>query len=94
MAPADHVLEDEANDRPGDVVHRGCGWNEGRPREDDGEVDVFDEGVRILARDEVAQGGEKSADEEEEDKRIVDLSFGKLKARSDDTPLKYKIASV
>jgi len=83
-------LEDEADDRPGHVVDGRGGRDEGGTGEDDGEVDVFDEGVGEFAGDEVACEREDGADEEEEDERVVDLAFGELEGGADDAPLLRK----
>lgn len=40
MTPADDVLEDESNHRPGHVVDSGCGRDVARSGEDDGEAEV------------------------------------------------------
>lgn len=71
MAPPDDVVEDEPDDRPGHVVDGRRGRDEPRPAEDDGEVDVFDEGVRPLEVDEVRAGWRERPSEEEEQQTAV-----------------------
>ena len=66
VAAADDVVEDEPDDRRRHVVGRRRGRDEARPAEDDGEVDVFEERVRPLERDEVAPERRERACEEEE----------------------------
>jgi hypothetical protein len=87
MPPPNHILEEEPNDRPRDVVHRRRGRDITRTGEDDGEVDVFEERVRVLLGDEVDEGGCDGTNEEEEDEGVVDLAFGELERGSDDSPL-------
>lgn len=91
MPSSNDILEEEANNCPWHVVHGGGGRNESRSREDDGEIDVFDERVWILARNEVACNGKERANEEEEDERVVYLAFRELEGGSDDTPLRHII---
>ena len=67
MATADDIVEDEPDDRPGHVVERGRGRDEAGAVEDDGEIDVLEERVRPLERDEVADERQGGTDEEEED---------------------------
>ena len=71
MAPADEVVEREANDRPGHVVERGRGRDGASATEDDGEVNVLDERVRPLERDEPPGEGRGSTQEEEEHKAAI-----------------------
>lgn len=78
VAAADHVLEHEAHDRPRHVVHRVRGRDVTRAGENNGEVDVFEHGVRPFEGDEVRHGGADRADEEEEHEPIVDLAFREL----------------
>ena len=66
MTPTDDVVEDESNDRPGDVVERRRWRDETRAAEDDREVDVFHEGVRPLERDQVSGDRTTDANDEEE----------------------------
>ena len=68
MATADDIVEDEPDDRPGHVVERGCGRDETGAVEDDGEVDVLEERVWPLERDEVADERQGGTNEEEEHK--------------------------
>ena len=74
VAAADDIVEDKADDRPGHVVERRRGRDETGAAEDDGEVDVFEERVRPLERDEVAGEGTECADEEEEHETATDMS--------------------
>ena len=87
MASANDIVEGEADDRPGYVVESCRGRNGASTREDDGEIDVFDEGVGELAGDEVACERKESTDEEEEYESVVDLTLRELKSRSNDPPL-------
>ena len=66
MAAADDVVEREADDRPGHIVGRRRGRDEARAAEDDREVDVFEERVRPLERNEVPSEWCERAGEEEE----------------------------
>ena len=66
VTTTDPVLEDEADDTPGDVVD-GCGGrNETCTGEDDGEVDVFDHGVGVAFGEEPRDDRSDGTDEEEE----------------------------
>ncbi len=94
MAPPDNVLEDEPHDRPGDVVDGRGGWDVGGSGEDDGEVDVFEEGVGPAAGDRVRASGEGGADEEKEDEPVVDLTLRELQSGSNDTPLACTLVSI
>ena len=51
MSPADDVVEDEPNDGPWHVVNGGRRRYPLRAVEDDGEVDIFEDGVGPLERD-------------------------------------------
>ena len=66
MATTDDIVEDEPDERPGHVVERGRGRDEAGAVEDDGEVDVLEERVRPLERDEVADERQGGTNEEEE----------------------------
>jgi hypothetical protein len=78
--------EDEGDDGPGHVVDGGCGRDKTSSVEDDGPVDVLDERVRVLARDEPSEEGSKGTNEEEEAQGVVDLSVSELALGTDDTP--------
>ena len=83
---ADDVVEDEADDTPRDVVRRRCGRNETGASEDNGPVDVTDEGAREALLDEVRQDRDGSANEEEPHELVVQLA-GRENARwADDAP--------
>ena len=86
MTTADHVVEDERDDRPGHVVDGRGGRDVAGTREDDREVDVLDERVGPLERSSVADAGQDGADEEEEHGAVVDLAVRELALRADDTP--------
>ena len=86
VTAADDVVEDERDDRPGDVVDRARGRDVADAGEDDGEVDVLDDAVRPLERDGVRRAGEERADEEEEHEPVVDLPARELPLRADDAP--------
>ena len=86
MTAADDVVEDERDDRPGDVVDRARGRDVADAGEDDGEVDVLDDAVRPLERDGVRRAGQERADEEEEHEPVVDLPARELPLRPDDAP--------
>ena len=88
VAAADDVVEDERDDRPGDVVDRTRGRDVADAREDDGEVDVLDDAVRPLERDGVRRAWEEGADEEEVEKGVVHRSGTKESSRTDTTPEK------
>ena len=86
MAPSYNILEDKSNDGPGDVVDGGCGRDETGSVENDGPVDIAEEAVGPFQRRGPCDGGQESADEEEEDKSVVDLSLAELMSGADDTP--------
>ena len=86
MTATDDVVEDERDDRPGHVVDGGRGGDEARAGEDDGEVDVAQEGVRPPQRDEVRRERADGADEEEVHEPVVDLPARELPLRPDDAP--------
>ena len=66
VTSANDIIENESDDRPGDVVDGAGRGNETGAAEDDGEVDVFEERVRPLERDEVAPERRERPREEEE----------------------------
>ena len=68
VTSANDIIENESDDRPGDVVDGAGRGNETGAAEDDGEVDVFEERVRPLERDQVAPQRRERAREEEEHK--------------------------
>lgn len=86
MTPPDNILEDESNDGPGDVVDSRCGGDETGSVEDNGPVDITEEAVRPFQRRGPCDGGQESADEEEEDKSVVDLTLAELTSGADNTP--------
>ena len=71
VTPADNIVEDEPNDRPGHVVHRSRGRNGTSAAEDDGEIEIFDQRVGPLEVDEVCDQRASSPDQEEEYKSAV-----------------------
>ena len=71
MTATDDIVEDESDDRPGDVVDGAGRGNETGAAEDDGEVDVFDERVGPFEVHEPSDDGADSADEEEEEEWAV-----------------------
>ena len=56
-------------------------------------LDVTEHGVGPLEGDQVDDGGESSADEEEEDESVVDLALRELTSRTNHTPLKPQLDS-
>lgn len=86
VPPPDPVLEDETDNTPRYVVDSGSGWDITRTRVDNGEVDVFNDGVRVAACNEVRDARCDGSNKEEENETIVDLTFGKLTSWSDHTP--------
>ena len=86
VTTADDVVEEEADEAPGDVVG-GCRWrDETRSAKDDGEVNVTDEAALPLQLDEILRERTKEADEEEEHEAVVDLALRELARGADDTP--------
>jgi len=79
-------LEDETDDTPGNVIDSGSGRDKTRTREDNREVNVLKDGVRVAACDEVGNARGDGSNKEEEKETIVDLTFGELTSRSDNTP--------
>lgn len=71
MTPANHVVEDEADNSPRDIVDSTSRRNGTSSAEDDREVHVFDEGVGPFERDQVCHQGTDSPDQEEPDKTAV-----------------------
>jgi hypothetical protein len=86
VPPTDVVLEDETDDTPRYVVDGSSGRDETGTGVDDGEIDVFDEGIWETASENVGDDGGEGSDEEEEEKRVVDLSLGELASGTDETP--------
>lgn len=80
------VVEEEPDDRPGNVVGRGRGRDETGATEDDGPVDVLEDRVVELVLEEAGEDGREEADEEEEDEAVVDLPLRELARGADDTP--------
>ena len=79
-------MEDESNNAPWNVVDGSGGRNETSSGVDDWEVDVLEPGVGPAASEVVRNNGGDSSDEEEEEETVVDLSFGELTTRTDETP--------
>ena len=71
MTSANDIIENESDDRPGDVVDGAGRGNETGAAEDDGEVDVFDERVGPFEVHEPSDDGADGADEEEEEEWAV-----------------------
>jgi hypothetical protein len=65
MNTTDDVVEDEADDGPGDVVDSRAGRDAADAGEQDGDVDVAEEREGVAAGEEVEGDGEESTDEEE-----------------------------
>ena len=79
-------LEDETDEEPGGVVDSRCRWEGVRAVEEDGEVDVAEEGTWVASRGVVEGEGEDEPDEEEPQKRGVDLSNREETLRADGSP--------
>ena len=71
VTSANDIIENESDDRPGDVVDGAGRGNETGAAEDDGEVDVFDERVGPFEVHEPSDDGANGADEEEEEEWAV-----------------------
>ena len=71
VTSANDIIENESDDRPGDVVDGAGRGNETGAAEDDGEVDVFDERVGPFEVHEPSDDGADGADEEEEEEWAV-----------------------
>ena len=69
MASTDDILEDKPNNCPWDVVDSCCWWDSTSTREDNWEVDIADEAVRPLERNEPSNQRADRANEEEERER-------------------------
>jgi hypothetical protein len=54
---SDVILEDETDNSQRDVVDSCGGWSETSSRVDNGEVDVFEEGIGVTAGDEPGNDG-------------------------------------
>jgi hypothetical protein len=65
MDTTDDIVKDEADDGPGDVIDSRAGRDTTDTSEEDGDVDIAEEGERVAAGEEVEGDGEESADEEE-----------------------------
>lgn len=78
MTATDNVVEDESDDRPGNIVDCTCRRNVTCSAEDDREIDVFDDRVRPPQVNEVCAYWAKSSDEEEEHQttRYKIMSYG------------------
>ena len=66
MTPTDDILKNEPYYRPGHVIDSAGGRNGTRSREDDGEVDIADPGLRPFQRDDPPNKGSGDTDKEEE----------------------------
>jgi len=86
VTPANDVLEDKPDDRPGRVVDSGGGGYETSTTEDDGEVDEAYPGVGPLFIERPSNDRGDSADEEKQAERLVDLAHRELASRADDPP--------
>jgi len=78
MTSSNHVLEYEADNSPWNVVDGSCGRYEASAVEDDREVDVFQETVRVSPIEEPRDERCESSHEEEENEWIVGLAFAEL----------------
>lgn len=86
VALLDEVLEDEADDAPGQVVER-CGGRDGAgAAEDDGRDDVLERRLGRPLGGEVDDGGEDGADAEKDEQARVDLPRGEDSGWSEETP--------
>lgn len=86
VAPADDIVEDEANDRPRHVVDGGGRWNETRPIEDDGEVHIAQYRVWPHPRSNIPKHGQCDAQHEKEHEPVIDLTTRELTLWADDAP--------
>jgi len=86
MTATENVLEDKADNTPGNVVD-GAGGRDGTSSgEDDGEVEITNPAVREALADKPADDGTNETNKEEEREGIIDLSLGELPSRANDTP--------
>lgn len=86
VTPPNHILENESNQSPWHVVN-GRSWrNSTSSREDDWEVDVFEDRVGVLASDEVRNPRSDCTKKEEEGESVVDLSMRELECWTNDSP--------
>ena len=86
MTSTNNVLEYEPDNSPRNVVDRSCGGDETSSGKDNGEVDVLNNGVRILEGNRPSSKWSNSADKEEENEAIIDLTFRELECGPNDTP--------
>lgn len=86
VALLDKVLEDEADDAPGQVVERRGGRNGAGAAEDDGRDQVADGRLRPLFGGEVEDDGDDGADAKEDEQTRVDLARGENPRGSEETP--------
>jgi len=86
MTSPNNVLEDESDKRPGYVVDRGRGRDGTGTREDDGEVDVLEDGIGVPPCDKVWNPRCDSSNKEEEGERVVELTLGELESWPNDAP--------
>ena len=75
VATSDHIVEKKADNRPRDVVNSRSWRNRASSVENDGEVNVLDDGIWPLARDYVANGGANSTNKEEESQATFQRSM-------------------
>ena len=66
MSPTDDIVEDESNNRPGNIIHSTGRRDRTGPTEDNGEVDVFDRGVGPLPADQISCRRTQCTNKEEE----------------------------
>ena len=82
----DDKIEDEANEKPGDVVETG-GWRDGAETgEADWDGDVAPDGKRIAASEEVEGEGKDRSDEEEVEQSAVGSSWAEESPGTNSTP--------
>jgi kynurenine formamidase len=87
VAATDDVVEQEADEHPGYVVHRRQGWHIAYASEYDREVEVLKKRhLKFLVESPLDKWG-NSTDHEKEDEAVVRLTVGEETPWSNDTPL-------
>lgn len=86
VALLDQVLEDEADDAPGQVVERGGGRDGPGAAKDDGGDEVADGRLGPAPGGQVKEHGEDGADPEKDKEARVDLARGEHAGGAEETP--------
>lgn len=86
VSPTDHELEDESDDKPGDVVDSRSRRNKTRSAEDDRNIDILEPRLGILLRQIPRNHRQHRSNKEEVRQRVINLSRRELSRRTDNTP--------